>query len=421
MAVSISVIDPYLKEFTEGIIRDQLNQEVLAKQYIEETDRQWAGRHIRFPLHTRRNTGVGARAESAALPSAGQQTTAECRVTSAYIYSRIQLSGPAMAASKNAFAEALSYEMEGATKDLIFDLGRQTYGEGLGILAAVSTDSCATAISVMNQYGEPGNPGARYVQTGQLIEVGTIAAPNTTSGDSGATVVGTVIASNSGTTSDTITISASMDLVSASTNFIFNDNAGGLGVEMKGLRAIVDDSTASHCYGYSGGMLSTVTLQNVSAESESKWRANVHGNSQTERLIDSALMQRAFDSVKRSSGKMPDKIIGEYDVVSAFLDSVSNDRRFNSNAFDAGRSKLSFNGLELIQDLLAPYNELFLLNKEAIKWGTLKPAGFDDRSGAILKNISGFDLHEAFISVYSQIFAEHRNALAVIRDIRTSL
>lgn len=421
MAQTMSNFDPALKEFYEGLIREQLNNEILLKKWLEESSRSWSGRHIRFPVHVRRNVGVGARAEAGALPTAGQQTTVESRITSAYIYGRIDLTGQVMASSKNAFAEAMSYEMESVTKDLQFDCARQSYGEGLGILAAVSTDSCATSISVGNQYLEPGQPGARYLQVGQVFEVGTIGSPNTTSGDSGATVVSVTIAQNSATTSDTVTIGTSMDLVSANTNFLFNNDAGGAGIELKGIRGLVDDQTAAHLYGYSGGMLGTVTLQNVDANAQLKWNANVLGNSQVERLIDSNLMQKAFDATKRSSGKEPDLIIGEYDVVTAFLDSVSNDRRYATKDFDAGRGVLSYNGKSLVQDLLAPYNELFLLNKASIQWYVLKDFGFADEDGRIIKPISGFDRWEAFIKAYVQLGVEHRNGNTVIRDIRTSL
>jgi len=417
----MSNFDSVLKEFYEGLIREQLNNEILLKKWLVESSRQFAGRRVVFPVHTRRNAGVGARAEAAALPTAGQQTNVESRITAAYIYARIDLTGQVMASSKNAFAEAMAHEMEGATNDIQFDCTRQTYGEGLGILAQVSTDSCATSISVHNQFATPGQPGARYVNVGASIEVGTIADSDSISGDSGATVVATTIAVNSGTLTDTITISASMDNVSASTNFVFNNDAGGLGIEIKGLRALVDDSTQAHVYGYSGGMLSTVTLQNIDADAQSIWNANVLANSQTERLIDSNLMQRAFDANKRSSGREPDLIMGEYDVITAFLDSVSNDRRYATKDFDSGRGALTYNSKDLIQDLQAPFNEIYLLNREAIQWYVLKDFGFADEDGSIIKHVTGFDRWEAFIKAYLQLGVEHRNGNTVIRDIRTRL
>lgn len=420
MAQSIPNYDAALKEFYEGLIREQLNNEILLKKHLEESSRQWSGRHIRFPIHVRRNVGVGARAESAGLPTAGEQTNVEVRVTSAYVYGRIDLTGQVIAAGKNAFADAMASEMEGITKDLHFDVTRQTYGEGLGILAQVAADSNSSSqVTVFNQYFEPGQPGARYVQAGQTLDAGTIASPEAQT--SGVAVISVAIAQNSGTTTDTITTSATALNFSASDTFLFNNNAGGLGIELKGLRAIVDDNTSTHVYGYSGGMINTVTLFNVDSDAQSKWRGNVLANSQTERLIDSNLMQKGFDKVKKESGKAVDKIFGEYDVVTAFLDSVSNDRRYATKDFDAGRGTLSYNNVPLIQDLLAPYNELFLLHTGALKWAVLKDFGFADEDGKILKYVQGFDRWEAFVKAYLQLYPEHRNANAVIRDIRTSL
>jgi hypothetical protein len=416
----MSNFDAVLKEFYEGLIREQLNNEIMLKKWLKQSSRSWSGRRVVFPVHLRRNVGVGARSEAAALPTAGQQTNVESRVTSAYIYGRIDLTGQVMASSKNAFADALAHEMEGVTSDLQFDCTRQSYGEGLGILAQVALDSnSASSVTVFNQYVEPGQPGARFIQAGQRITAGSISSP--TADTSGVDVVTVSIATNSGTTSDTVLITATNLNFSASDTYLFNLAAGGAGVELKGLRGLVDDSTSAHVYGYSGGMLGTVTLQNISADTQNKWRGNVLANSQTERLLDSRLMQKAFDQTKKQSGKTPDLIIGEYDVISAFLDSVSNDRRYDTKEFDAGRGALSYNGIDMVQDLLAPYNELYLLNKEAIQFYVLKDYGFADEDGNILKNVSGYDEWEAFIKAYFQIGVEHRNALTVIRDIRTSL
>lgn len=418
----MSNFDPLLKEFTEGLVRDQINQEVELKKWLSESTQQWAGRHIRFPVKLGRNTGVGARAESGTLPGAGNQRSAEAQVTSAYIYGRIDLTGQVMASDKNAFATSMMYEMEGVTNDLVFDCARQSYGEGHGILAQIQSDSCATSITVINQYAEPGQPGARFIEQGTQLDVGSLADPDAASGGYTATSVNVVsvsIAANSGTTTDTVTISASLDTVTAS-SFLYNYDAGGSGLELKGLRAIVCDSTTAHVYGYSGGMLGEVVFQNIDANSESRWRGNVDYNSGTVRLIDSHLMQKSYSKVKRASGKQVNFAIGEYDAVDAFLDSVSGDRRYATKTFDAGHEALSFNGNPLVRDLLAPYNEMFLLNRDSLKWAVLKDFGFADEDGRIFKNVTGTDRFEAFIKAYLQISCEQRNANAVIRDIKTT-
>lgn len=420
MPATLSTIDAILKEFYEGAIRDTLNNEILLKKYLGESKKQWSGRRVTFPVHLGRNVGVGARSEGAIIPPSGDQANTECRVTASYLYGRIDLTGQTVAASKNAFAENLAYEMEGLANDIMFDCGRQSYGDGVGILAQVGLSSNSNSlVRVFNQYAEPGQNGGRYISVSQVIDIGTVAAPETI--NSGTTVISVAIAANSSTTVDTITFSNSAMPVCSTQHFLFNNDAGGVGIEIKGLRAIVDDVTAVNMYASTGGYLNNATLQNIDRNTQLRWNAVVIGNSVAERLIDSSIMQQAFDKVKRNSGKMIKKIFGEYEATSAFLDSVSGDRRFATKNFDAGVSELSYNGIPLVQDLLAPYNEMYLLGEDALSWYVMKDFEWADDDGRILKNIASRDRWEAFMRFYGQLGAEAPNRCAVIRDIRTSL
>jgi len=421
MALTMTQADAVLKEFYIGALRETLNNEVLLKKYLEASKRQFAGRRVTFPTHTARNSGVGARSESAALPTAGFQSTDEVNITAAYVYGRLTLTGQAKASGKHAFIETLAMEMEKLKDDLAQDVGRQSYGEGAGILAQVSTDSCSTSISVHNQFAKPGSPGARYVGNGQLIDIGTYANPDLLTSATGATVISTTIAANSGTTSDIITISASVDTVCATESFVFNNNAGGKGIEIKGLRCIVDDVTSTNTYGLTGGYFNGASIFSIDRNTVKGWNAVVDANSGTERIIDSYLLQRNFDKIRKASGKDVEVMFGEYDVITAFVDSVVGDRRYASPDFNVGHEVVTFNGKSLVKDLLAPYNELFLLRRDSLAWYTLLDFEWADDDGSILKNVEGFDSWEAFLRAYIQLGAERPNSTGVIRDIRTQL
>jgi hypothetical protein len=329
-----------------------------------------------------------------------------------------------MAASgKTSFAEALANEMEGVKTDLSFDVGRQCYGEGLGILARGYDTTSQTAMHVVNQFSKPGSNGARYMSVGQKVEVGSAGTPSAlTPLAAGYAINSITVAQNSGTLYDIVSISNTSDMTVNS--YIFNNQAGGTGIELKGLRCIVDDTTATNIYNFSAGMFNASSIFNVDRGAVKGWNATVSQNSGTERILDSYLMQRTLSQVKKASGKEVDIFFAEYDTIDAFWDSVAGDRRFNSKNFDAGVETLTFNGKTMVKDLLAPYNEMFCLNKEAIKWYVLKDFGFDDMSGEVLKNVAGYDRHEAFIKAYLQIAPGEMaapNSCGVIRDIKTRL
>jgi hypothetical protein len=418
-----------LKEFYGTTFQETFNNENALKAFLEESSRQYDGSRFTYPVHYGRNHGIGARSEGAALPTAQRQKFESVYVTAAYLYGRIDLTGQAMAVSrKTAFAEALGIEMEGVKTDLLFDTGRQTYGEGLGVVAEIGVSSCNSQINVHNRYAAPGQPGARYLEAGFHFDLGTIAAPKNLSDNYSQTAIGiaicqVTIATNSGTTTDTVAISSSLDAV-ACANYLFRFGAGGSGIELKGLRSFIDDQTATNVYGFTGGMYANDTIFNVDRGAVKGWNSYVDQNSGVERLINETLLQRAESTGKKKSGKMVDTYFGEYDVVDAFLDSVKGDRRYTTKDFNAGYDALTFNGKTFVKDLNAPYNELYGIHKNAIKWYVLQNFGFDDMDGSTLKNVTGYDRHEAFIKGYMQVAPGEDaapNSCFVIRDIKVDL
>lgn len=418
MTQGLTNYDAVLKEFYEGSIRETLNNEVVAFKELDESDRQWSGRHVRFPVHTGRNSGVGARGESGTLPTAGNQQYQESRISATYQYGRIQLSGVVLKAGKNAFAEAMATEMDGVTKDLVVDLSRQGWGVGDGRIAQVGAAAAsASTITVFNRFFEPGQPGARYFFQGQSIDVGTVASPTTNA--SSQVISGLAISSDPATTTDTITVTASTLNGSQCESFIFNRGAGGAGIELMGLRGLIDEFSENNIWGTTA--FASATVQNISRQTVTQWNAQVMGNSGVERVLDSNILQQAFDKIEIESGLEVKKIWGHHSVVRAMLESVAGDRRYSTPEFSiGGASKLMFEGVRLVRDRHAPFNELYLLGEGVIKMYTLADFAFADIDGAILSRVSGQDDWEAFIRAYKNLGIDgNPKGALVIRDIKT--
>jgi hypothetical protein len=421
MAQNLSNYDAVLKEFYEGVVRDAVNNEVVAFKELETSSREWSGRRVLFPFKTARNSGVGARSEGGVLPTAGQQGYQNSIISSTYQYGRIQLSGQVLEAGKNAFAAAMESEMKGVTSDLVNDLGRQTWGYGNGVLAQVASSATAagaSAIGVHNRFNAPGHPGARYLYEGQLIDGGTIADPD--ADFSSAAVTGLVISANPATTADTIEAASGLSGVSAG-NFIFNSLAGGSGVEMAGIQGLIDDFSATNIFSSTGFLGSSV--QNINRGSVSAFNSTVLANSSTERILDGNLMQQALDTIQIKSGMEADLIWAQHDVVRAFLESVASDRRYSTPEFAVGgSSKLSYEGIPIIKDRQAPYNSCLVMKRDVLKLYKLSDFRFADQDGAILSRLGGSgatDAYEAFIRAYIQLGIDmDPKAAVMIRDIK---
>lgn len=425
--------DALLKDFYGDAVREQLNQEIPTFKLFTESEKQFSGRRLVFPVHTGRNVGVGSRNEGGTLPTGGAQAHNLTVITATYFYARGRISGQTKAAGKHAFAEALATEMEGLVKDAKVDLSRQSWGTGDGRLAQVGSSATTgasgtnsgTSIQLFNRFFEPGQPGARYLNTSQAIEGGTVAAP---SGLASNVIVKSIsISSNPAVTNDTIQVSGTYGGLSTCESFIFNNSAGGTGIEALGLLAIVDEYTRSNMWGsnafYGSGLLGI--NRDPGGAGVAAWNAIVLDNSGVNRVVDGNLVQTAFDEVNVQSGEEPDLILAHHSVVRAFLDSVSADRRYvtgGTPSYDAGYEKLSYNGVELVKDRFAPYNSMLICKKSSLRRAVLKPIGFADDDGAILSRVADQDNWDFWLSYYWNMFVDgNMKSLCMIRDIRTDL
>ncbi len=88
-AVTQTGFDTVLKDYYEGPVREYLNNKVTILKYTDKSSRKWTGRRVVFPLNVGRNSGVGARAESGTLPTAGKQDYVEAHKWNILAASRV--------------------------------------------------------------------------------------------------------------------------------------------------------------------------------------------------------------------------------------------------------------------------------------------------------------------------------------------
>lgn len=424
MPLTLSTYDPVLKDFWGPAIVEQLNNDIPAWKILDESARKYAGRAVVFPVHTTRNAGVGGRAEAGTLPTAGNQGHSLCTVTATYQYGRFQVSGPTLAAGKHAFAEALAMEMDGLMNDCKVDWGRQTWGDGTGRLAQIATSATAgtgsTVVPLQNRFQRAGQPGARFISIGQLVDIGSIAggAQNISQ-----TVSAVSVSLNPATTTDSITLGNSAATFSSSQQWVYNQGSygsGGVGIEMMGIQGIVDVFTEANMWG--SNAFWSANLHGIARSAVTSWNANVLGNSGTTRVLDSLLMQTGFDQIHTDTGQEADLIWCQHSVARVLFDSLVGDRRFASTVFEGGYSKLTYNGVVVQKDRLAPYQGLFIGVRSTLQKFTMMPVQFIDKDGAILSRVANQDNFEGFIAYYGNLGLEgNMKSLLMIRDIRVDI
>jgi len=369
MPATLATIESYLKEVYQGRIREQLNDEIVALKRITRSGsgvtNETGGKYVTFPIHTRRNSGIGSRYESEALPTPGQQGHAAARIGLKYAYGGVQLTGQAISLSDTdakAFAKALDTEVEGLKNDLKKDMNRQVYGTGNGAVGVASGSESGQVIPVYD---------ARAFQIGMVLDTQT-----------GTTVDNTdLVVSSVDLTpgANTVTVTGTIGTSTADGDLLVRAGSG-VGAsgnrEITGLAAIISDSG---------------TLYNIDPTTEPEWKATVDSNGGTPRALSESLMIQMTDDI-RVKGGSTSLILQSLGVRRAYFNLLSQLRQtVNTQEFTGGFSGLAFTTdrgeIPVVADPDAPLNKQWYINEDAVTYYRDEDWHFIDRDGSMWKQV----------------------------------
>lgn len=400
---TLATVDALLKEIYEPRLRDQLQSDTIALKRIESTSEgvtsEVGGKYVTFPIRTRRNHGIGARAENTVLPVPQSQRYAAARISLAYLYGAVELTGQSMElADKNfqAFASVLDQEMSGLRQTLAKDMNRQTYGTAVGILATASGAGSTTTFVCTDAQ-------AQYLEVGMILDIFDTSAAGLMTG--GPFEI-TAIVSAAGTT--TVTYTGASGAATAVGDTLHR--AGSRNLETIGLKEIVDD---------------TNTLYNINPATEPVWKSVDNNNGGTLRALSEGLMIKVADDVRRNGGKTT-VIFTTVGVRRAYFALLQQQRRYtNTTEFTGGFKGLAFttdNGdIPLISDWDCQANRLYYVNEDEIKIYREGDWAFMNRDGSNwqrkITSAGSFDAYNAMMYSYRQLGTHRRNSHAVLDDI----
>jgi hypothetical protein len=403
MPATLATIESYLKEVYQGRIREQLNDEIVALKRITRSGagvtNEVGGKYVTFPIHTRRNSGIGSRFESEALPAPGQQGHAAARVGLKYAYGGVQLTGQAISLSDTdakAFAKALDNEVEGLKNDLKKDMNRQIYGTGNGAIGVATGANTGAVVPVAD---------ARLFQIGMVVDTQT----GTTIDNTGLVVASVSLAPGA----NTVTFTTTPGTALAAADIIVRKGSGiaaGGTKELTGLAAIVSDSG---------------TLYNIDPTTEPEWKASVSANGGTPRALSEALMIRMTDDI-RTKGGSTTLILQSLGVRRAYFNLLSQLRQtVNTQEFTGGFSGLAFTTdrgeIPVVADTDAPLNTQWFINEDAVTYYRDEEWHFLDKDGSMWKQVrdsnGDYDAYYARMVEYHELGTDRRNSHGVIKDI----
>lgn len=386
-----------LKNFYEGPIKDQLNEDTPILRGIEKQTKGWSGLQVVRPLRVRRNQGIGATTDGGTLPAIGVQGTTSANISSKFNYLRFGVTGPmikASASDRGAFVRAASYELEMGYKDLQNDVNRQVSWSGNGTLARVNANTAAST-SLVIKGREDGNAAMRFVDVGLVFDIysgSTLVA----SGISVTAISGSVTA-----TTATLTLSAP---VTCSANDVLV-RSGAYNNEIQGL-----------LYSLDGG---TSTIYSVDRSVYQAYQGNELDLSGGQLTLDA--LQRGYNVALYRGGAKLSAHYTDFDSLRMYQKLLTPDKRYvNTTKGDGGFSNkdvnyMEFNGIPVVADKDCP-NRWFMLDPGTWKNYVLAEMEFADETGSMYIAQVSADQFEVRIRYFSNMFAEQPSANTSIKN-----
>jgi hypothetical protein len=411
MPADINAVTPFMKEVYRGKIREMLNQEIVALKRITRSGagvtNETGGKYVTFPIHTRRNAGVGSRLEGEPLPVPGQQNHAAARVGLKYAYGGIQLTGQAISLTDTdakAFAKVLDTEINGLKNDVKKDMNRQVYGTGSGAVGVTRT--VVTALNVITVVD------ARLFQIGMIVDLITLPATV-------AAVARTVTAIDLTAGANTVTLSGAaltttVGQILVRTGSGPHPTAGNR--EITGLAAIISN---------------TGILYNLDPAIEPEWTSEVASNGGTNRALSEGLMTQMVDRIRTRGTGQTSVIFQSLGVRRSYANLLMQTRStVNTQDFTGGFKGLAFvtdgeaGEIPVISDVDAPLNTQYFVDESSLTFYRDKEWDWIDRDGSMWKQVrdaaGDYDAYYARLVEYHELGCDRRSANGRINDITES-
>lgn len=418
MAFNISDASPIMKSVYLPPIREVLNNATPLLKYVEKEIQEIpGGSDFIIPLHVGRNDAAGdGAAENATLRAAGGQKFNKTNTAPKYLYSRLRVSGPVIAATKSnkgAFLKALESEMKYLMQDTKRAFNRQLHGDGRDVLAFYKSGANTTSGTVDDGLG---NAFDHFNKT-TLVDL--INGSNTTVRQSGVTVTrGAISGAVRNITTDT-------NISAGATSGDYFIKSGTLGAQMMGLAGIVSNADPN-------SVLYTSGLQKLAVGTEPDWAAQViyadGGSSEltssTGRVdISFEVLQDLLTAISVNSDFDESDVnmfLMSPGMKNQYVRLARNERVFfNNMKLDGGFKAVSYNDKPMVWDPQAKRNRIYALITDTLALFRLAELDWIDVGGDVLYRISGGDVDAvgATLYAYQEFGVRVRNANGVILNL----
>lgn len=387
-----------LKNYYQGPIKDQLNEELPILRGSEKVKQGWSGYQVVRPLRVRRNQGIGATSDGGTLPAIGRQTSVQATISAKFNYLRFGVTGPMIKASASdigSFVRSAAYELEMGYKDLKSDLNRQLSWDGTGDLALANANTSGST-SLVIKGRESTEPALKFVDIGLVFDIV----------NSSGTVINSAIevTAISGTPSGaTATLTLSAPVTCSAGDVLIRSNSNNN--EVQGLLYALDGATT--------------TVYGVDRSTYISYQGNVFDQASAQLQLDK--LQQAWNEGMRRGGAKYSAIYSDFDSIRYYQKLLTADKRYaNTIKGDGGFANkdeffLEFNSIPWVPDKDCP-TRIFFLPADVFKMYVLSEMEFADETGSMYIAQTSADALEVRIRYFANLFNEQPAACAVLKS-----
>ncbi len=407
MAFDYSAASPILKEVYLPALQELLNNATPLLASMEKEIVPVEGGNFVISIHrTRNNAAAIGRSEGSTLPTAGQQGYVRAIVPVKQLYSRINVSGKAIAATrsnKGAFLRALEAEMKYVMTDTKRGLNRQLNGDGTGALAYWTGADDTSPATVDDGFGNGTTQLGVGAVTCDLID----ASDNSTKVGNSIVVTRGAVSTASTSVSWTGSVSGSAD----GDYLVLEDT---LGEDMTGIQGVISDANPTLL---SGG------LHGLSTSSYPDWKAIVIGDDSAKVDLTFPLIQQLVSRIVSESA-IDESDLKMFHCHPAMRDTyvkLCQDERvfYNVMKLDGGWEAVTYNGKPIVADVQCRRNAIFAIAPSSLALMQMAPLDFMDKDGSVFYRISGGDVdaYGATAFVYQELGCKARNQNGLLKGL----
>ena len=401
MGQSVSNLANAAMRVYDKVVHDQVfKKNVLYMKILRNVAQEIGATTKYISLHYDRNVGSAAGSETVTLPTAGNQQYLQANVTMKYNFHTVSVTDVAIKASarsKEFLVNVLESEYQGAKNDMQRQLSRQGYGVGTGVICRVNDASPDVTLT----FDTPmvGKYPMDYFSVGNAVMFSSAADAAT----SAAYTTVSAITGNYTMTVDSATGVADNDYVYLAHTNGTTPTVSNVNAEIMGLKGLIDDGT------------NIDTFQGLARTSYRWWQSYVDDSTAQRSLTDGLLHSTFLEAKKKGE---PKYILTSFDVTSAYGQLLTPDRRYGAELkLEGGFSGVGFNGIPMVADYDAPYDEAYFIDPSTLSVEDLAPMSFLDEDGSILDRSSTQPIWNATLRYYANLANSAPNQSSTLRDV----